>query len=182
MLLKKYMLLLAAMCVLSFAEAHSPVPADSLRATEKKDRSAYLMVSQQLTLSAANDLSALVRAKALELGKQVSVAVVDVNGQVVLINRGDGVGPHNSEASRRKAYTALSTKTATLLLAKNAKANPATENLAHLPELLLLGGGVPLYYQGNVIGAIGVSGGGGPENDDLIARAAQLLEFELVAK
>lgn len=86
MLLKKYMLFLAAMCVLSFAEAHSPVPADSLRTTEKKDRSAYLMVSQQLTLSATNDLSALVRAKALELGKQVSVAVVDVNSQVILIN------------------------------------------------------------------------------------------------
>ncbi|SJN51092.1 hypothetical protein FM120_28905 [Sphingobacterium faecium PCAi_F2.5] len=69
-----------------------------------------------------------------------------------------------------------------MILAKNAQANPATENLAHLPELLLLGGGVPLYYQGNVIGAIGVSGGGGLENDDLVARAAQLLEFELVAK
>ncbi|WP_240047097.1 heme-binding protein [Hymenobacter nivis] len=36
------------------------------------------------------------------------------------------MGPHNTEAARRKAYTALSTKPATLLLGRSARANPDT--------------------------------------------------------
>lgn len=135
-----------------------------------------------MTLTGANELSTLVRARAIELGKQISIAVVDVNGEVILINRGDGVGPHNWEASRRKAFTALSTQTAILIFTKNAKSNPNTENLAHLPELLLLGGGGPLYFKDHLIGAIGVFGGGGPENDDIIARAAKISKFDIVAQ
>jgi uncharacterized protein GlcG (DUF336 family) len=38
-----------------------------------------------------------------------------------------------------------------------------------LPELLLLGGGVPVWKDGNLVGSIGVSGGGGSENDHNIA-------------
>lgn len=54
-----------------------------------------------------------------------------------------------------KAYTALSAKTATLLLSRHARTNPDTQNLNTLPELLLLSGGVPLLYHGQVIGAWG---------------------------
>ena len=136
----------------------------------------YLAPSAHLTLAAALELAARARAKAATLNQQVSVAVVDASGQTILLAQGDGVGPHNTEAARRKAYTALSTKTPTLLLGRNARANPDTQNLANLPELLLLGGGVPLRYQGQVIGAVGVAGGGGAENDDLIGRAASLPE------
>ena len=136
----------------------------------------YVAPTSRLTLAAALELAARARAKAATLNHQVSVAVVDASGQTILLAQGDGVGPHNTEAARRKAFTALSTKTPTLLLGRNARANPDTENLANLPELLLLGGGVPLRYQGQVIGAVGVAGGGGAENDDLIGRAASLPE------
>jgi len=39
---------------------------------------------------------------------------------------------------------------------------------------LLLGGGVPIWHNNVIIGAIGVAGGGSAENDDLIARSAVL--------
>ena len=45
----------------------------------------------------------------------------------------------------RKAYTALSTKTPTRLFAERARSNPETANLNTLDELLLLGGGIPLW-------------------------------------
>lgn len=138
--------------------------------------SRYVVASFRLTQAAALELAARASAKAATLNQHVSVAIVDASGQPVLLIQGDGVGPHNTEASRRKAFTALSTKTPTLLLGRKARANPDTQNLANLPELLLLGGGVPLFYQGQVIGAVGVSGGGGAENDDLIGRAASLPE------
>ena len=135
----------------------------------------------QLTLRAALEMAERVRAKAATLNKQVAVAVVDASGQTILLTRGDGVGPHNTEAARRKAYTALSTKTATLLLGRNARTNPDTQNLSTLPELLLLSSGVPLVHNGQVIGGVGVAGGGSPENDDLLGHAAALPEAGITA-
>jgi uncharacterized protein GlcG (DUF336 family) len=134
----------------------------------------YLTSKTQLTLKAAYALAEAARAKANAMGKQVSIAIVDQSGVSIFISRGDGVGPHNTEAARRKAYTALSTKSGTLALARNAKTNPDSENLAFLPELLLLGGGVPLWHENIIVGSIGVAGGGSAENDDLIARSAVL--------
>lgn len=132
----------------------------------------FLTPGHQITLEGAFSLTSTARAAARTLGKQVSIAIVDQSGIPILISRGYGVGPHNTEAARKKAFTALSTKTGTLALGRNAKANPDSENLAYLPELLLLGGGVPIWYDNKVVGAIGVAGGGGPEYDDQIARAA----------
>ena len=129
----------------------------------------FFTTNTQLTLKAAYALTEIARNKANSLGKQVSIAILDQSGVTILISRGDQVGPHNTEAARRKAYTALSTKTATLALARKVRKEHDSENLAYLPELLLLGGGVPLWYDNKIIGSIGVAGGGGAENDHLIA-------------
>ncbi|EQB7292925.1 heme-binding protein (plasmid) [Escherichia albertii] len=64
---------------------------------------------------------------------------------------------------KKKAYTALSTKSDTRELAKKAVSNPETQNLNTVPQLLLLGGGVPVKSGNMVIGAIGVAGMGGPQ-------------------
>jgi len=144
--------------------------------------SSFLIKTEQITLQTALQLTNLARSKASELGKEVTVAIVDADGQIISLSRGDAVGIHNTEAARRKAFTAASTKTATLILGRNARSNPDTENLANLPELLLLGGGVPLYHNSKVIGAIGIAGGGSPENDDLIGRAASIPQANIIAK
>ena len=102
--------------------------------------------------------------------KKIAIAILDASGSIILMTIADGVGPHNLEAARRKAFTALSTKTPTLLLARNAKTNPDTQNLNSLPELLLLGGGAPILVNDNVIGSVGIAGSGGPEQDDAIAQ------------
>jgi len=137
----------------------------------------YVKSVDNLTLEAAFELTKRVNQTATSLNKTVSIAVLDASGTTILLTRGDSVGPHNTEAARRKAYTALSTKTATLLLLRNAEANPDTKNLNTLPELLLLSGGAPIWFKGNVIGSIGVAGGGSAENDDLIAKSAAIPEL-----
>lgn len=142
----------------------------------------YLATNNQLTLKAAYALAEAARTKANLMDKQVSIAIVDQSGISILISRGDGVGPHNAEAARRKAYTALSTKTGTLTLARRAKMSVDSENLAFLPELLLLGGGVPLWHKNLIVGSIGVAGGGSAENDDLIARSATLSMADITVK
>jgi uncharacterized protein GlcG (DUF336 family) len=137
----------------------------------------YVKSVDNLNLEAALELAKRVNQTASSLNKTVSVAIVDASGIPILMVRGDGVGPHNTEAARRKAFTALSTKTPTLLLLRNADANPDTKNLNTLPELLLLSGGAPIWYKGNIIGSIGVAGGGSAENDDLIAKSAAIPEL-----
>ena len=139
--------------------------------------SEYIKSSDNLTLEAALELTMRASRTASLLDKKVSVAILDASGNIILLTRGDGVGPHNTEAARRKAYTALSTKTPTFVLLRNAETSVDTKNLNTLPELLLLSGGVPIWFKGNVIGSIGVAGGGSPENDDFIANSASIMEI-----
>ena len=132
----------------------------------------FAIVAEQLSLKGAIEVAKNAQAVANKLNKNVTIAVVGSQGETILVFKGDGVGPHNTEAARRKAYTSLSTKIPTLQLLRNVKKNPDTLNLAELPELLLLSGGHPIWKNGVVIGAIGIAGGGSPENDDLIAAQA----------
>jgi len=127
--------------------------------SEKVQANIYLVSEYRLTLDAFT-LTATARASATKMDKNVSIVILDQSGVEILVSRGDGVGPHNTEAARRKAYTALSTKTETLTLSRKAKQNSDSENLAYMPELLLLGGGVPLIYNAKIVGSIGIAGGG----------------------
>ena len=133
---------------------------------------AQLQTVSDLTLNAAQKLSGAAMAACQLKGRQIVVTVLDRGGNIVSVQRADGVGPHNTEASRRKAYTALSTRTDTQTLASSARANPDAANLTTLPELLLLGGGLPLTAKGQIVGAIGVAGGGGALHDRACAQAA----------
>ena len=98
-----------------------------------------------------------------------ALSVLDRGGNVLMAQRPEGVGPHNLLASQRKAYTALSTKTPTRLFAERARNNPEAANLNSIAELLLLGGGVPLFAEGELVGALGVAGAGGAEQDEACA-------------
>ena len=95
-----------------------------------------------------------------------TVSVLDRGGNLLVTLRADGIGPHNTAASQRKAYTALSTKNPTRLFAERARSNPEAANLNTLDELLLLGGGVPLFAGDELVGALGVAGSGGGEQDE----------------
>ncbi|MGK5060220.1 GlcG/HbpS family heme-binding protein [Janthinobacterium sp. LB2P49] len=133
---------------------------------------AQLRKVDELSLAAANKLANAAMAACQAQGRHIVVTVLDRGGNVVAVQRADGVGPHNTDASRRKAYTALSTKSDTYTLAVAARGNPDMRNLTTVPELLLLGGGLPLMAQGQVVGAIGVAGSGGALQDRACAQAA----------
>lgn len=130
---------------------------------------AQLPRQPDLTLAMANRLADGAIDVCGRQGRTIVVAVLDRGGNLLALQRAEQVGPHNIEASRRKAFTALSTRSATLTLARQAQDSADARNLATLPELLLLGGGVPLTEAGQVVGAIGIAGGGGAINDHACA-------------
>lgn len=127
---------------------------------------------KDVTLATANNLVNAALSACHAQGRTGVVAVVDRGGNLVALQRDDNVGPHNTLAAQRKAYTALSTKTPTRLLAERARSTADAENLNTVSELLLLGGGVPLLFEGEVIGALGVAGAGGAAFDEGCALAA----------
>jgi uncharacterized protein GlcG (DUF336 family) len=132
----------------------------------------HVVQRKDVSLAMANDLLNAALAACHAQGRTAVGAVVDRGGNLVAVQRDDDVGPHNTPAAQRKAYTALSTKTPTRLLAERARTTPDAENLNTMDELLLLGGGVPLLFEGQVIGAIGMAGAGGAATDEGCALAA----------
>lgn len=125
-----------------------------------------------VSLEMANALVETALASCRAMNRDAVVAIVDRGGNLIALQRGDLVGPHNTRAAERKAFTALSTKTATSALAERAASDPGSRNLANVPELLLLGGGLPILQGGEVIGGIGVAGSGGSVTDEQCASAA----------
>lgn len=128
--------------------------------------SSQVLVQPNMSLALAKQLATEVQARCTGFGKPVAVTVVDRAGQVVLAERGDDVGPHNLDASRLKAFTALSTRTLTSEFAERVKSTPTMAALANVPGLLLIGGGLPIRAGDQVIGAVGVAGSGSPERDE----------------
>ena len=122
-----------------------------------------------VSLELANRLVSTAIASCRAIGKESVVAVVDRGGNLVALQRGDDIGPHNTLAAQKKAFTALSTTTSTGLLAERASADPASRNLNTVDTLLLLGGGLPITFDREVVGAVGVAGSGGSAQDEACA-------------
>ena len=65
----------------------------------------YVVKSSELNQEGAFELAKQANLEAQKINKKVSVAVLNSSGVTILLLKGDSVGPHNTEASRRKAYT-----------------------------------------------------------------------------
>jgi len=127
---------------------------------------------RSVSLEMANALAQTALGACRAMNRDAVVAIVDRGGNLIALQRGDQVGPHNTRAAERKAFTALSTKTSTSALAARAASDPGSRNLASVDDLLLLGGGLPIVHRGEVIGGIGVAGSGGSASDEHCASAS----------
>ncbi|MFM0285940.1 GlcG/HbpS family heme-binding protein [Paraburkholderia megapolitana] len=103
-------------------------------------------------------------------GYHVTVSIVDREGITRVFLVGDGAGPISISTSRRKAYTSAALGVSTGDMAKHAAASghppPAID-----PEILALGGGLPIVSRDVVVGGIGVGGADVSEKDEACARA-----------
>src|SRR3978361_2054792 len=99
-------------------------------------------------------------------GFKVSVVIVDKGGNVAASIRGDGTNPHTMEFSRLKAYTSR-TRGQTSLEFMKLIADPANAYLRQIPNVVGVGGGVPIKVGNEIIGGRGVSGAPGGEKDEV---------------
>jgi uncharacterized protein GlcG (DUF336 family) len=103
-------------------------------------------------------------------GYKVSVVIVDKGGNVAASVRGDGTGPHTMEFARMKAYTAR-TRNQTSLQTMKLLEDPANAFIRQIPNVVGVGGGVPIKAGAETIGGVGVSGAPGGEKDEVCANA-----------
>src|ERR1700726_2120596 len=111
-------------------------------------------------------------AKARELGVTENVAILDDGGNLKAFSRMDGASIPTIQIAQNKAYTALF-GVSTQDFFDFIQGDPSL--LAGIPTLERVaawGGGFPIKVNGEVVGAIGVSGAPAVQNDVDCARAA----------
>jgi glc operon protein GlcG len=114
---------------------------------------------------------AIVEAVVREAPGPVSVFVADSHGEVVAAATMDGAAPDTRLNAQRKAYTAArSDASSTGELAEKARAD-AAERASFDPFFTFFRGGVAAFEDGRRVGAVGVSGLPG-EDDEALAVAA----------
>jgi glc operon protein GlcG len=126
------------------------------------------------TLTAA-DVQKMVAACKNEATKNkwsVSIAVVDDGGYLLYLGRLDGAGPVTAEVATDKAVTSARTRRPSKFWEDRIKERPS---FLKFPGVLPLQGGVPVMYQNECVGAIGVSGVQSHEDEQIANAGAAAL-------
>ncbi|WP_199432311.1 GlcG/HbpS family heme-binding protein [Qaidamihabitans albus] len=131
----------------------------------------------RITLDDALPMLAAARAKAEEIGVRQTICVCDDGGHVIALHRLPGARLTGVEIAMAKAFTAAGHERATHRFNEppDGPALPGNEafGISHmLPgKFAIFVGGFPIEYDGQIVGAVGVSGGNG-EQDKAVGAAA----------
>lgn len=123
-----------------------------------------------LTLEGARRVLAAAEAMAIKNGATPAVAVVDEGGHLIALHRLDGCFAAAAEVSIGKARTAAVFKKPTSAFEEVIRAGRTS--MVALERFTPLQGGVPIVVDGQIVGAVGVSGAASAQQDEEIALAA----------
>ena len=125
-----------------------------------------------MNLTLARKIIAAAEQKANEIGQPMNIAVVDEGGNLTAHVRMDGAWLGSIDISINKAFTSRAFDISTQDLSKNSQ--PGQQfygiHVSNHGRVMIFAGGIPIKKDGKVIGAIGVSGGSG-EQDQSVAEA-----------
>ncbi|TFD76391.1 heme-binding protein [Cryobacterium sp. Sr8] len=125
-----------------------------------------------LTLADARTIITAAEAKASEIGQPMNIAVADAGGNIISHVRMDGAWLGGIDISINKAFTARAFDIQTKDLGDNSQPNQQYYGIhaSNHGRIVIFAGGIPLTRDGEVVGAVGVSGGSG-EQDQAVAEA-----------
>lgn len=127
---------------------------------------AQLLTRQVVSLAEAQRLAAAARAMATQRRLDMAIAVVDANGDLILLERMDNVQVGSVVIAQGKALTSARLRRPT-----KASEDAVNQNRASLttlfPGFTAVQGGLPITVNGQVIGAIGCSGGTSEEDEQV---------------
>jgi uncharacterized protein GlcG (DUF336 family) len=125
-----------------------------------------------ITLDAARHVVESARRQADAIGVAMNIAVVDEGNNLVAFERMDGAWLGSIDIAQGKAYTARAFDMSTRELAPLCQPGEPLFGIhaSNDGRLIVFPGGIPLVRDGDVVGAIGVSGGA-VEQDHVVAQA-----------
>jgi uncharacterized protein GlcG (DUF336 family) len=125
-----------------------------------------------ITLADARRIIAAAEEKARDVQQPMNIAVVDAGGNLVAHVRMDGAWIGSVDISINKAWTARAFDISTKELAEFSQ--PKEQffgiHVSNHGRVMIFAGGIPLKQGGQVVGAVGVSGGTGKQ-DQAVAEA-----------
>lgn len=122
---------------------------------------ATTITKRTITTAAAAKMIRAAEAKAKEIGVPACIAICDDGGNLKAFSRMDGAPLLSTQVSQDKAYTAagfgMPTDAWHPFIEKDGPL--AMGAVGGIDRLVVFGGGYPITAYGQVVGAIGVSGG-----------------------
>jgi uncharacterized protein GlcG (DUF336 family) len=125
-----------------------------------------------ITLAIAKTIIEAAERKASEIGQPMNIAVVDAGGNLVAHVRMDNAWIGSVDIAIKKAWTARAFDISTRELAELSQSGDQFFGIhaSNGGRVMIFAGGIPLKQGNQVVGAIGVSGGLGKQ-DQAVAEA-----------
>jgi len=134
------------------------------------------IVKRSIDAETTQRLIAAAIEKSREMGKAMSIAIVNEAGQLKGFHSMDGAGHLTVQIAQDKAWTATSFGIPTHVWWDFIKNDPPLlHGITHTPRLIIFGGGYPVMEEGQMIGAIGVSGGHYSEDMEVARHALEAI-------
>ena len=133
-----------------------------------------------ITLNDAKKIIGAAEKKAASIGQPMNIAVADGGGNLLAHVRMDGAWLGSIDISIKKAFTSRAFDIATKDLAPLAQ--PGGDffgiDASNGGRIMIFAGGIPLKRDGKVVGAVGVSGGSGAQDQAVAEAGASAFNLE----
>jgi uncharacterized protein GlcG (DUF336 family) len=138
-----------------------------------------LVSRRHLSLDLALSLLARVREEAETRDLLLAATVVDSSGDVLASQRMDGTALGAMQLAIGKAFTAVSWATPSGEFSRSTQPGGGDWGWNTTdPRIVVYAGGIPLLVDGELVGAIGASGGTAAEDEECVVAAARALGFD----
>jgi glc operon protein GlcG len=119
-----------------------------------------MKTTQTLDYSEAKKIIDLIVEKALQMQKAAVIAVADSHGELIAFARMDGAPISSIRIAANKAWTAARERKPTKDIGERVRHPEKGHDIAYYgdPRFVGWGGGVPVWKDGQVVGAVAVSG------------------------
>jgi len=157
--------------------AFAQVPPDPNNPNEAvPEKATYLPYGETINLVTAKKVAGAALAEATKRGWPMCISVVSPSGDLIYFERMDDCQYASITISQHKARTAARYRRPTVVFERLLGKGPFFAYLPTLDDAIMSRGGNPLVVGGKIIGAIGVSGGTGSQDDTISQAGAAALK------